>query len=159
MVSKLRSYVSRHPWRVAFGFLFGGRLIGGGIVAIAEGWRYWDGLWYGVVTQTSTGYGDFFPKTSVGRFAAEWILMWPAIVGLLILTGAIAAEIIDAKADHEHEDTEILSDDVDHAIVQATEVLECLQELRKQATKHDERYILAANGNGAPSGASSTTGG
>ncbi|KAL9644567.1 hypothetical protein ABK040_009431 [Willaertia magna] len=32
-----------------------------------EGWQYQDACWYGFVTLTTIGYGDFFPKTPGGK--------------------------------------------------------------------------------------------
>lgn len=32
-----------------------------------EGWRYLDSLYFTVVTSTTIGYGDFVPKTDLGK--------------------------------------------------------------------------------------------
>jgi voltage-gated potassium channel len=50
--------------------------------------NYGDALWWGIVTMTTTGYGDIIPDTTTGRIAGA-ILM---LAGLTLL-GALAASV------------------------------------------------------------------
>ncbi len=60
-------------------------------------WTLLDGLWYSLVTMTTTGYGDLFPKTAAGRFAvgAPLMIIGVGIFGYLIST--IATTLILAQ--------------------------------------------------------------
>jgi voltage-gated potassium channel len=60
------------------------------------GWS--DGLWYTVVTMTTVGYGDFFPKTSGGRFLVGWPIMIFGIGLLGYALSVIAAALITSKS-------------------------------------------------------------
>src|SRR5512133_3280104 len=57
-----------------------------------------DGLWYTIVTIATVGYGDFFPKTSAGRFLVGWPIMFFGIGLLGYALSLIAATLITAKA-------------------------------------------------------------
>ena len=41
---------------------------GGFVYSNIEGWRYFDSVYYTVVTITTIGYGDFAPSTDLGKF-------------------------------------------------------------------------------------------
>jgi voltage-gated potassium channel len=56
-----------------------------------------DGLWYTVVTMTTVGYGDFFPKTTGGRFLVGWPVMIFGIGILGYALSVIAAALISSK--------------------------------------------------------------
>lgn len=60
------------------------------------GWT--DGLWYTVVTMTTVGYGDFFPKTAAGRFLVGWPVMLFGIGLLGYALSVVAAALITEKA-------------------------------------------------------------
>lgn len=60
------------------------------------GWS--DGLWYTIVTMTTVGYGDFFPKTTAGRFLVGWPVMFFGIGILGYALSLIAAALVTEKA-------------------------------------------------------------
>ena len=56
-----------------------------------------DSLWYTIVTIATVGYGDFFPKTTGGRFLVGWPIM---VVGIGLLGYALsllAAALVTSK--------------------------------------------------------------
>jgi voltage-gated potassium channel len=57
-----------------------------------------DGLWYTVVTMTTVGYGDFFPKTAGGRFLVGWPVMVIGIGLLGYALSVVAATLITSKS-------------------------------------------------------------
>ena len=56
-----------------------------------------DGLWYTVVTMTTVGYGDFFPKSNAGRFLVGWPVMVFGIGLLGYALSIIASVLITTK--------------------------------------------------------------
>jgi voltage-gated potassium channel len=56
-----------------------------------------DGLWYTIVTMTTVGYGDFFPKSTGGRFLVGWPVMVFGIGLLGYALSVIATALITRK--------------------------------------------------------------
>jgi voltage-gated potassium channel len=53
----------------------------------------WDGIWWSVVTVTTVGYGDFYPRTVGGRIIAMAVML--AGIGFLsVLTATIASRFV-----------------------------------------------------------------
>ena len=59
--------------------------------------RWSDGLWYSLVTMTTVGYGDYFPKTIAGRFFVGIPLMFMGIGLLGYALSVIATALVSAK--------------------------------------------------------------
>lgn len=58
-------------------------------------------MWWAVITMTTIGYGDAYPITAAGRFAAAFIAL--SGVGLIAMpTGILAAAFSDAMQSHHH---------------------------------------------------------
>lgn len=58
-----------------------------------EGWRFLDAFYFSVVSMATVGYGDFVPRTPLGKIAALAFLM--VGIGIFVLTVAsIAQEIL-----------------------------------------------------------------
>ena len=77
---------------------------GGALFAYLEpGKTIPDGIWWAIVTSTSVGYGDVVPTSWSGRVLATALM----VVGLgfvALFTAAIAARIVDAEDDREHDE-------------------------------------------------------
>lgn len=56
-----------------------------------------DGLWYTLVTITTVGYGDFFPKSMGGRFLVGWPVMLFGIGLLGYALSVVAAALVTSK--------------------------------------------------------------
>ena len=66
-----------------------------------------DGLWWAVVTTTTTGYGDLYPSSVAGRLLASAVMMASILFILPLLIGYIASRMIqnhDAFTHHEQEE-------------------------------------------------------
>ena len=53
-----------------------------------------DGLWYSLVTMSTVGYGDYFPKTPLGRFAVGVPLMFVGIGILGYVLSAVSTALV-----------------------------------------------------------------
>ena len=70
-------------------------------VAAGEFENLWDGIWWAVVTVTTVGYGDLYPKSVGGRLVGM-ALMFVGIGFLSLLTAAVASRFVKEERGDEH---------------------------------------------------------
>ena len=70
-------------------------------VAAGEFTTLWDGVWWAVVTVTTVGYGDLYPKSVGGRLIGM-ALMFVGIGFLSLLTAAVASRFVREERGEEH---------------------------------------------------------
>jgi voltage-gated potassium channel len=63
----------------------------------------WDGIWWAVVTVTTVGYGDLYPKTVQGRLIGM-VLMFVGIGFLSLLTAAVASRFVKQERSEERDE-------------------------------------------------------
>lgn len=56
----------------------------------------WDGIWWGFVTISTTGYGDKFPVSTLGRIMGI-VIMLSGMVVTVTISGTIASILVDRK--------------------------------------------------------------
>lgn len=79
-------------------------------VDLTEHWATPDALWFGLVTITTTGYGDLTPHTVPGRAFAVALMIVSWVLNIL-LAAQVAAKLIvssDAWTHHEQEEVKTL---------------------------------------------------
>jgi voltage-gated potassium channel len=83
----------RDPQFVSLALLAAIAIISGtGFYSVVEGLRVVDALYFSVVTLTTVGYGDFAPRTDVGKlFTAVYVLVGIGI--LLAFVTTVAAKV------------------------------------------------------------------
>jgi voltage-gated potassium channel len=70
-----------------------------GLFAVFEHTSYWDGIWWAVVTATSTGYGDVYPKSVSGRLAGCGLMLTMIFfLGPILISKWAAKAIVDSDA-------------------------------------------------------------
>ena len=71
-----------------------------------------DGLWWAVVTTTTTGYGDLSPASLAGRLTGAATMMISILIVLPLLIGHIAARLIENRDAFTHEEQEMLKAEI-----------------------------------------------
>ena len=71
-----------------------------------------DGIWWAVVTTTTTGYGDLSPATLAGRVMGAATMMMSILIILPLLIGHIAARLIEDHDAFTHEEQEMLKAEI-----------------------------------------------
>jgi hypothetical protein len=71
-------------------------LAGGLFYARVEGWTFFQGIYFSVITLSTVGYGDFSPATFGGRFFTIFYVLIG--VGIIVsLAGQLAAHLVAAR--------------------------------------------------------------
>lgn len=71
-----------------------------------------DALWWGIVTMTTVGYGDFFPVTAAGRLTAAFVMF--AGIGIIgALASILASLLVSSPSPDEPESSPEGAPDVD----------------------------------------------
>jgi len=67
-----------------------------------------DALWWGIVTMTTVGYGDFFPVTTAGRLTGAFVMF--AGIGIIGALASILASLLVSSPSAEEPEPESASD-------------------------------------------------
>jgi hypothetical protein len=85
---------AKHVWESIYRLLAGYAifviLVGGLMSLIEDGWSWADGIWWSQVTMTTTGYGDLYPETGLGRSLAGIIMICGIYFIALIVANAVS---------------------------------------------------------------------
>jgi len=107
-----------------------------------------DAIWWGIVTITTVGYGDFYPVTTLGRITAIFVMF--AGIGIIGALASILASLLVAPSTSD----EPTPDEASGAGLQASAITTgaVAQELAGiRAEIAELRAVLGASGGAAPS--------
>ncbi len=89
------------------------------VYSVAEGVSLWDATWWAFVTSTSTGYGDLYPKTIIGRLDGILLMLSAIFVIIPLIVTRLVSSTIEDRDAFTHEEQE----DLKRQIVILTEAL------------------------------------
>lgn len=70
-------------------------LLSGG--ASAQNYTLWNSIWLIVITMTTVGFGDFFARSHIGRFASVLSIFWGIFLTSMMVVTLTNAMMLDAK--------------------------------------------------------------
>jgi voltage-gated potassium channel len=116
-------------------------VLGGVMMRLLDHAEYatiWIGMWWVLQTVTTVGYGDFTPKTAIGRILTSFVMLY-GIAFLAIITAAITSVFV-ARAERERVTGEAAAaDEAEASVVLRLERLEAqLTQLNEQISGIDE---------------------
>jgi len=79
-------------------------------------------LWWGLVTASTTGYGDTYPESTVGRGIAAFLMVSMVWVLLPLWTASIASRLIVNHDDFTNEEQELLQSKLDEVLNEVREL-------------------------------------
>jgi voltage-gated potassium channel len=108
-------------------------LLGGGAAyaSIEKHTSTWDGVWWAFTTMTTVGYGDEYPRTTLGRILGMAIMV-VGIGFIAIITGAVAQRFLAP-------DVETIEADVEDEAEATNEVLSELRAVRERLVALETR--------------------
>lgn len=103
----------RGAWQAIAVISLGTALVAGCLMRVTDPTRYhsiWVGMWWGIETVTTVGYGDVVPGTVAGRLTAV-VVMLVGISFITVTAAAITSEFVEAarRRRQEQPDSEALS--------------------------------------------------
>ena len=81
-------------------------LVGATVFSITEDQKFFDSVWWAVVTSTSVGYGDLYPKSTLGRIDAMALMIISLFVLVPVITAKFAAHLIVNSDAFTHDEQE-----------------------------------------------------
>lgn len=81
-------------------------MLAAGAFSFTEGIKFHDGVWLAFVTATSTGYGDFYPKSEAGRCVAVVLMHATLFFIIPLVVVRLMGLFIEDKHQFSHEEQE-----------------------------------------------------
>lgn len=96
--SKIAARPFRGAWQGIAVLTLGTSVVAGCLVRITDPSRFhsiWSGMWWGMATVTTVGYGDIVPGSPAGRITGV-IVMLVGISFITVTAGAVTSEFVEA---------------------------------------------------------------
>lgn len=82
------------------------------IYAHFEEKSFFDAIWWALITATTVGYGDLYPATTGGRFAAVTLVLGTLFFIIPMITASIVSRLIVNRDAFTHEEQEEMKDNL-----------------------------------------------